>query len=289
MKKTTNQSGIALIYSENDFLINKEFAQAIIHEIEKAGYRGKLFLVNHDHCDQIDLTNFDVVINRSRKGSFLKNFKNQKFIFNRVDFSEMANDKYLTFEWCKHHKIVCNEIKILDMAKAKDYRYPLLIKNRYGHHAKEINKINEFKDLLSYENNASDYIVEDFCENAKRDVRIYVMFGKIIKIIQRTVEGNEFRSNFNLNGVVKEIKLSFLKKRYVKKIIKKLPDGYYGIDFFINKNKLILNEIEDVVDSKALSKANIDFNISGLIIKNIVKKLKNAQQFRNQALSKLEY
>lgn len=98
MKKTTNQSGIALIYSENDFLINKEFAQAIIHEIEKAGYRGKLFLVNHDHCDQIDLTNFDVVINRSRKGSFLKNFKNQKFIFNRVDFSEMANDKYLTFE-----------------------------------------------------------------------------------------------------------------------------------------------------------------------------------------------
>ena len=37
MKKTTNQSGMALIYSENDFLINKEFAQAIIHEIEKAG------------------------------------------------------------------------------------------------------------------------------------------------------------------------------------------------------------------------------------------------------------
>lgn len=223
MKKTTNQSGIALIYSENDFLINKEFAQAIIHEIEKAGYRGKLFLVNHDHCDQIDLTNFDVVINRSRKGSFLKNFKNQKFIFNRVDFSEMANDKYLTFEWCKYHKIVCNEIKILDMAKAKDYRYPLLIKNRYGHRAKEINKINEFKDLLSYENNASDYIVEDFCENAKSDVRIYVMFGKIIKIIQRTAEGNEFRSDFNLNGVVKEIKLSFLRKRYVKKILKNYP------------------------------------------------------------------
>ena len=37
MKKTTNQLGIALIYSENNFLINKELAQAIIHEIEKAG------------------------------------------------------------------------------------------------------------------------------------------------------------------------------------------------------------------------------------------------------------
>lgn len=37
MKKTTNQWGMALIYSENDFLINKEFQQTIIHEIEKAG------------------------------------------------------------------------------------------------------------------------------------------------------------------------------------------------------------------------------------------------------------
>lgn len=288
MKKKTNQAGVVLIYSENNFLINKEFAQAIIHEIEKAGYRGKLFLVNHDHCDQIDLTNFDVVINRSRKGSFLKNFKNQKFIFNRVDFSEMANDKYWTFEWCKHHKIVCNEIKILDMAKAKNYCYPLLIKNRYGHRGKEINKINEFKDLLPHENNASDYIVEVFCENAKSDVRIYVMFGKIIKIIQRTAEGNEFRSDFNLNGVVKEIKLSFLRKRYVKKLLKNYPMVIMELIFLSIKNKLILNEIEDVVDSKVLSKVNIDLDISGLISKNIVKKLKNAQQFRNQTLSKLE-
>ena len=75
------------------------------------------------------------------------------------------------------------------MAKAKDYCYPLLIKNRYGHRGKEINKINEFKDLLSYENNASDYIVEDFYENAKSDVRIYAMFGKIIKIIQKDSRG----------------------------------------------------------------------------------------------------
>lgn len=72
------------------------------------------------------------------------------------------------------------------MTKIKDYGDSLLVKNRYGHRAKEVNKINEFKDLLSYENNASDYIVEDFCENAKSDVRIYVIFGKIIKIIQRT-------------------------------------------------------------------------------------------------------
>ena len=85
------------------------------------------------------------------------------------------------------------------------------------------------------------------------------------------------------------MKLFFLRKQYVKKLLKNYPMVIMESIFLSKKNKLILNEIKDVIDSKALSKVNIDLNISGLIIKNIVKKLKNVQQFRNQTLSKLEY
>lgn len=289
MSKNLEKLSAALIYAKNDYQINHFFADQIIEEFAKKKIKANLILVDNDNKQNVDLTNYDIVINRSRVFEFLLNFKNKRHVFNQPEFTKMANDKYLTYKWAKYNNIKCLETQLFQNKDIKNYKFPVVIKQRYGHGGKEVMKFNNLKNLEEVNLVNEKYIVQEFFKNAKSDIRVYVMFKKIIAVIKRTAKDGEFRSNLSIGGKVEKYHLSLNNYFYVKKIINDLPEGYYGLDFFKKSQKLILNEVEDVVGSRSLYKLKKNLNIPKLLVKKIIKKLKKANHFQNEFFSKINY
>ncbi|WP_027119784.1 ATP-grasp domain-containing protein [[Mycoplasma] testudinis] len=288
-QKKENKTSIALIYAKNDYQINHHFADAILKEFETHNHLAKLILIDPNKDEKIDLTGFDVIINRSRKIEFLEGFQNKRHIFNQPDFTKMANDKFLTFQWMKFNSIRCLTTELLNFRKAKDYKYPIVVKKRDGHGGSEVYKFNSYKDLELKNLDPQSHIVQEFFKNGDVDVRVYVMFGKILSSIKRQSPQDDFRSNVSVGGGGNVYKLTFWEKIYIKKIIKMLPLGYYSLDFFWKANKLILNEIEDVTGSRMIQRLGLKIDIPKILVKNIIHRLKKADNFQNEILTSIKY
>lgn len=289
MSKNLEKLSAALIYAKNDYQINHFFADQIIEEFAKKKIKANLILVDNDNKQNVDLTNYDIVVNRSRMFEFLLNFKNKRHVFNQPEFTKMANDKYLTYKWAKYNNIKCLKTELFRNNEIKNYKFPLVIKQRDGHGGKEVMKFNNLKELEEANFINEKYIVQEFFKNGKSDIRVYVMFKKIIAVIKRTAKEEEFRSNLSIGGKVEKYHLSLNNYFYIKKIINDLPEGYYGLDFFKKSQKLILNEVEDVVGSRSLYKLKKNLNIPKLLVKKIIKKLKKANHFQDEFFSKINY
>lgn len=265
---------VALIYNENDYQINHIFADGIINEFKNQGMTCNLITINDSSNNLIDLTPYEIIINRTRKTYFLKNIK-EKYIFNNPSFVELANSKLNTYQWAKTNKLNVLKTDIFNINKINDYKLPFIIKKDNGHGGKNVHLIKKTEFLNSFDNT---YVIQEYYSKGVEDIRVYVMFNKIFYVIKRSADSNEFRSNFSINKKVKKYHLSLKEKIYIKKIIKKLPPGYYGLDFFKNK-KLILNEIEDVVGSKSIYSLNSKINLPKILVKNLLKNLNNIKRW----------
>lgn len=288
MSKNLEKLSAAIIYAKNDYQINHFFADQIIEEFAKKKIKANLILVDNDNKN-VDLTNYDIIINRSRIFEFLMNFKNKRHVFNQPEFTKMANDKYLTYKWANFNNIKCLKTEIFQNKEIKNYKFPVVIKQRDGHGGKEVIKFNNLKDLENANIINEKYVVQEFFKYAKSDIRVYVMFKKIIAVIKRTAKDDEFRSNLSVGGKVEKYRLSLNNYFYLKKIINDLPEGYYGLDFFKKSRKLILNEVEDAVGARSIYKLKKNLNIPKLLVKKIIKKLKKADHFQNEFFSKINY
>lgn len=98
-------------------------------------------------------------------------------------------------------------------------------------------------------------ILQEKIESDSRDVRVYILGGKLYQAIARKGK-KDFRSNFSLGGSASCYKLSGQELGYVKQFLrafKKEILGLAGLDFIIRKDgKLIFNELEEMVGTRML-------------------------------------
>ncbi|WP_169735590.1 ATP-grasp domain-containing protein [Mycoplasmoides alvi] len=279
-KRNKHNLKIALVYTKNDYDNNNFFADQIIYELTKWNVLCDLILI--DNNNKIDLTKYEVIINRSRSIDFLINKKKDSIVLNNPTFTDMANNKFKTYLWCKLNKINVLDTKLFN--KKNNLTYPFVIKEIKGHGGKEVYKINDINDLNKINLINKEFIIQDFFKQGNVDIRVYVMFKKILFVAKRMATNlNEFRSNFSINKNASKFRLNFLQKKYVKKIINKLPLGFYGLDFFINdKKKLILNEIEDVVGSRMIYHLKPKINVPKIFVASILKNLKKCKSWNDK-------
>lgn len=269
----------ALIYQESDYQINHQFADAIIQELKNQSIQSKLLILHENK--KLDLSNYDLIINRTRKADFLTNLKPTCKVFNHPIFTKMANDKFETYKWAKLNRIKTISTKIYQNEDSKSYSYPAVIKSRDGHGGSEVYKVDNLKALeqLNQLHQKDKYIIQDYDAKGNRDIRVYIMFNKIFFCVERIANHNEFRSNFGINQNAKRFYLTLKQRLKIKSIIKKLPLGFYSLDFFIHrKNKLVLNEIEDVVGSRTIYHLKPNINIPKILVSKIVYFLKRPEK-----------
>lgn len=178
----------------------------------------------------------DFVINRTNDYKIAEYFENRGIrVFNPSSLSKLANDKQLCYEFMKK-----NGVPIMPV----NYKgAPVVKKKTDGAGGKEVFWLNQCEPF------EKGYVYQKPCDTLGKDLRVWVIGGKIITSILRESK-KDFRSNFCLGGSATPYKLSQEERELVERVISLVPCDYVGIDFLFNGGKLVFNEIEDTVGAR---------------------------------------
>ena len=175
-------------------------------------------------------------------------------VFNNACVSEICNDKQKT-----HAFFVENGLPCLDTAFVRPdcplhpFDYPVVVKASSGCGGRQVYLCkNEAAYLEKLALIAPDTaVVQPLCDTPGRDVRAYVLDGKMIQAMERYSDG-DFRSNFGLHGLARPTELTGEMQQYIDTIASILKPSLVGIDFIFHRGKPYLNEIEDAVGTRML-------------------------------------
>lgn len=127
--------------------------------------------------------------------------------------------------------------------------------------------INAFKSL-----NANILVQEFIKEAGGKDIRCFVINGKVVASIQREAEKGEFRSNIHMGGKASVIKITPEERRLAIKAAKVLDLPVAGVDIIrSNKGPMVL-EVNSSPGLEGIEGAT-GIDIAGLMIEAIEKKL----------------
>lgn len=180
----------------------------------------------------------DFVVNRSNDYRIAEFYEKRGIrVFNPAEFSRLANDKQLCYDFMEQ-----NGIEIMPTRYCKP---PFVKKPRDSHGGNGV--------VMCYDE--GDYDENMVCQkpanNLGRDVRIWVIGGSIQGAVLRSSDA-DFRSNYCLGGNAEIYPLSPSEQEKVKNIISLVNGDYYGVDFVFNNGKMVFNELEDTVGARML-------------------------------------
>jgi glutathione synthase/RimK-type ligase-like ATP-grasp enzyme len=98
---------------------------------------------------------------------------------------------------------------------------------------------------------AERFIVQPLCDEAGKDLRVYVLGGEILAGVYR-VSSSDFRSNYSLGGSVQRIPAPVEMVKMVGILHQGLGLDFVGVDFIRHGGKWVFNELEDSVGCRML-------------------------------------
>ena len=132
--------------------------------------------------------------------------------------------------------------------------------------------INAFKSLQA------NILVQEFIKEAGgKDLRCFVVNGKVVASIERTAPKGEFRSNIHMGGKAKKIKISPEERRLAVKAAKILDLAVAGVDIIRSNKGPLLLEVNSSPGLEGIETAT-GKDIANEMIIAIEKKLKYNQR-----------
>ena len=222
----------------------------------------------------------DFVISRQRNYRLNEIFEQNKVpVFNSSRVSKICNDKRNTHkflgglpqmktQWiddeCPYHQ--------------DSFPFPLVVKPATGHGGDRV-KIVEGESALESALSAilpEPALLQEPASDAGKDLRIYVLFGRIVAAVLRTAK-HGIVSNFKRGGDVELHKLTDAEEALAQKVIRRFsehgaPLSFAGVDFLYHHGEPVVGEVEDVVGSRMLYKVS-DIDVIDLYIQEIADRL----------------
>lgn len=267
-----------VIYDKDQYQINEWFAQQlighcsefcevklIISEELEVGIIGDAFSTTLAQ-KSLPLPDFAIMRTINPFLSFLLE-KNGVKVFNNYLTAKFCNDKRLSYFVASMAGIDTLRTSFFSDKLNKTCElpaglsYPVVIKSSAGHGGKEVFLVDNHSELLNaiVSIRSSDYVMQEKCPTCGKDLRVYVLNGKILCAVLRT--SNSFKSNYSLGATINVYPLSDTENAIITKLLKALPfvPDFIGIDFLLHNNILFFNEMEDVVGTRMLyDAANLD-------------------------------
>lgn len=174
-------------------------------------------------------------------------------VFNNCRTSEIANDKWKTYLFCQENDIAALPTEVRAKEELPSLPYPLVVKSPNGHGGTEVFWVNEERVLKRAvgQMQATRYVAQRPCSDPGKDLRIYVLGGKIYASVLRTSTGG-FKSNYSLGGQARLFSPPEEVRQTVAKIGSLLSPDFVGMDFMPDNGRWVLNEIEDAVGCRML-------------------------------------
>lgn len=264
-----------LIYDEVGEKRNRWFIQSFIQSAMNHGIELVLKVIS-DNVEFCANSLPDFVIVRTINSQINYFFEAHGIpTFNSFETSKIANNKWLTYKLCQKLKIPTMKTQLFSTESSPSgaLDFPFVLKSLNGHGGAEVFLIKNKQELEEKSTiiDKNNFLIQEFCSEPGRDMRVYALGDKVISGILRTSD-SDFRSNFSLGGSVSVSDISSEQEEIVRKIHKELKFDFVGVDFIFHKGKCVLNEIEDVVGTRMLYKCT-DIDIIDLYMRYIIKRL----------------
>ena len=168
----------------------------------------------------------------------------------------VAKNKLRTLQMMAHHKIpipktiVVRRFEYLDKAIMKVGGFPIILKTPYGSLGKGVAIVESKRALIS----ALDILWQDpqhhilliqeyVAESEGKDIRVFIVGGKIIAAMERSAAAGDFRSNLSSGGAGKVAKLTAKEKKLALAAAETLKLGVSGVDILRSKRGPVIMEV----------------------------------------------
>jgi ribosomal protein S6--L-glutamate ligase len=136
--------------------------------------------------------------------------------------------------------------------------------------------INAFKSLHA------NILVQQFIKEADgKDIRCFVINGKVVESIMRTAAPGEFRANIHMGGTAQKIKITPEEKRIAILAAKTMNLKVAGVDIIRGQNGPLLLEVNSSPGLEGIEGVS-NKDIAGLMIEAIEKDLKLKNKFNSE-------
>jgi ribosomal protein S6--L-glutamate ligase len=155
---------------------------------------------------------------------------------------------------------------------AEQINYPVILKVAFGTHGKGIfyaeNKetLDPIAEYLAIRD-GNPLIVEEFIKEANRkDLRVFVLGGKVISAMQRTAPEGDIRANTSTGGTGSKVKLSKAEIELAEKTATTFELDIAGVDIIRSNRGPLVLEINSNPGFKEIERTT-DSNVAKAIIK----------------------
>ena len=218
------------------------------------------------------------VFNSSKLSNICNNKAETMRLIHKLGIEHIPTIAIYDDEGKQAYEVIAHENMEVDLSNAHEY----VIKSVTGHGGKEVFLLSDFlKDRPDYgeqEKNAASfysdkYIIQPLINCNGRDMRVYIIGNEIIGAVLRQTETG-FKSNYSLGGHVSLYNLKDEQKNIIYSILDNIDIDYGGIDFLVcgEEDRLVFNEIEDVVGARMLSECS-DIDYVNIYVSYILKEL----------------
>lgn len=260
-----------LVYDKHGATRNEWFISSFVQTFARYGVELQPKIIS-SVADFADLPLPDFAIVRTIAPDINRFFeKNGVPAFNNYQTSKVANNKWLTYRLCQDLQIPT--MKTEPLSSSPSLPFPFVVKSLDGHGGTEVFLIKDrqiFEETLT-KADKTNFLAQEFCSSPGKDMRVYVLGGKIVCAILRSSD-SDFRSNFSLGGKACVSEVSQKQVEIIEKLFGTLGFDFVGVDFILHNGEWVLNEIEDVVGTRMLYRCT-DMDIVDLYARYILNRL----------------
>jgi len=266
-----------LLYDQRDYEVNKDFASYIIACGETYGMAITMVLTETmDHAmDGLP----DFVISRQRNPQRSERLEALHIpVFNNARVCGLCNDKRNTHRFLQGLPLMKTEFVEEATFHPNKSAYPLVVKPAFGHGGDRVAQVFDQAGLTAAlaAIHPIPALVQQTASEAGRDLRVYVLFGRIIAAVMRTAKQG-IVSNFKRGGSVALHTLTDDERTLAQAVIDRFqaqnaPLSFAGIDLIYHQGHPVVNEVEDVVGSRMLYQVS-EIDCADLYLRGIADQL----------------
>lgn len=189
---------------------------------------------------------------------------------------ETVKDKLFSQQILAHRKLPVPKTMLMKFPVdidfiTKKFAYPLVIKTLSGSLGKGVflmenrKQLEDFSRMIELANANLNVIVQEMVEDSRgRDLRVFVVGGRVVGCMQRTAKANDFRANFSAGGSVESYEITPAIEWIALEASKLLGLDIAGVDLLFDHDSFKICEVNSSPMFKGLESC-VDINVPEVI------------------------
>ncbi len=198
-------------------------------------------------------------------------------LFNRYSSILNAKNKVKTMQILDHYgipiprTIVIRRSDDLQQAVKLLGGFPVIVKQPVGSFGAGVTIVESMRALKSFLLwDQPMYLLQQFVKYSKgKDIRVFVVNGKVVGSMMRSAQKGEFRSNIELGGIGRPVELTEEEISIALRSVQALDLSYGGVDVMRGKEGPVVLEVNSNPGFKELEKV-VEVSIAGAIVEYAV-------------------